>query len=119
MRKNIIKISDNGTVSVPTNVQMRDFEIAQLLDIMVPTVKGKIKTLLKSRFIQNCSGAIVEGNSVIPEYFGLEVIISIAFQVNSYKADIFRKHILIKLTQPTLQPLFIQLNNQNRDSISN
>lgn len=118
-RKNIITISDNGQVSIPTTVSMQDFEIAELFDIMIPTVRGKIKTLLKSRFLPSCSGGVVMGNGIIPEYFGLEVVIAIAFQVNSYKADIFRKHILCKLTAPTAQPLFIQINNQNRDSIYN
>ena len=43
MKRDMVTISDNGTVSVPTNVQMRDFEIAELFGVMVPTVKGKIK----------------------------------------------------------------------------
>ena len=37
-QKRIITISGNGKVSVPVNVQMRDFEIAELLGVMIPAV---------------------------------------------------------------------------------
>ena len=87
---NKVTISDSGMVNIPTTIQMRDFEIAELFGIMIPTVKGKIKNLLKSRFITNCRGSILIGNSIIPEYFGLEVVIAIAFQIQSAKADLFR-----------------------------
>lgn len=42
MRKNIITISDNGSVYIPSNVQMWDFEIAELFGVMMPTVKSNI-----------------------------------------------------------------------------
>ena len=54
-----ITISDSGQVSIPATVLMRNFEIAELFDIMIPAVRGKIKSLLKSKFIPNCSGGIV------------------------------------------------------------
>lgn len=52
-RKGIITISENGNVSVPVNVQMRDFEIAELLGVMVPTVKSNIQAIIKSK---SCDG---------------------------------------------------------------
>ncbi len=118
MRRNIIEISDSGAVSVPTNVQMKDFEIANLLGVMVPTVKGVIKRLLKSRVGVDCSGGIVSGNSIIPEYFGLEVVIAVAFQVDNYQANLFRKYVMRKLTQTNALPIYIRLNDV-RDSIYN
>ena len=111
MKNREITISDNGTVNVPTNVKMKDFEIANLLGVMVPTVRGGIKRLMKSRMGLNCSGGIVSGNSIIPEYFGLEVVIAVAFQVDSYKANIFRKLIMSKLTQINVQPIYIGMND--------
>ena len=112
---NKIVIDDNGMVYIPATVSMRDFEIAELFDIMIPTVKGKIKTLLKSRFISNCSGGIVMGSSIIPEYFGLEVVISIAFQTQSIQAETFRKYVINQITKSDtqFQPMFIQLSNSN------
>ncbi|MFR9543197.1 MAG: hypothetical protein SNH27_14220 [Rikenellaceae bacterium] len=94
MKRGIITISEGGAVCVPSKVQMSEFEIAQLLGIMVPTVRGAIKRLLNSRPLLDCSGGVVRGNRVVPEYFGLEVVIAIAFQVNSYEADLFRRWVI-------------------------
>ncbi len=66
MRNDIITISDNGQVFIPVTVSMMDFQIAELFQIMVPTVRGKIKTLLKTRHFFDCSGANVSGNRVAP-----------------------------------------------------
>ena len=111
-RKNIITIANNGEVSIPTTVTMRDFEIAELLGVMLPTVKGKIKTLLKVRPTMCCSGGIVMGNSIIPEYFGLDMINAIAFQVDSYQAEILRDYILSRLTTPSRQPIYVQIGGE-------
>ena len=78
MKRNVITISEGGAVNVPTNVKMTDFEIAQLLGVMVPTVRGAIKRLLNGRPLIDCSGGVVRGNRIVPEYFGLEVVITIA-----------------------------------------
>jgi len=114
----IITINDNGTIGVPINVQMRDYEIANLLAVMVPTVRGAIKRLLKSRIKLDSSGDIVSGNSIIPEFFGLEVVVAVAFQVDSYRADIFRKCVMRKLTQPNSLPIYIGMNDMRVNNIS-
>ncbi|MFR9541742.1 MAG: hypothetical protein SNH27_06795 [Rikenellaceae bacterium] len=62
MKREIITISENGAVNVPKIVQMSEFEIARLLGVMVPTVRGAIKRLLNGRQIVDCSGGIVRGN---------------------------------------------------------
>ena len=113
-----IEIIDNEQVFIPATISMQDFEIAELLGIMLPTVKGKIKSLLKSRFSTNCSGGKVMGNSIFPEYFGLEVVIAIAFQVDSYRADIFRKYILRKLTLFNPLPIYIGMNDVRDNNVS-
>ncbi len=118
MKRGIVTISEGGAVCVPANVQMSEFEIAQLLGIMVPTVKGCIKRLLNSRPLLDCSGGVVRGNRVVPEYFGLEVVIAIAMQVESYEAEIFRRWVLRKLTQPNQSPIYIQMNRQDSGSYS-
>ncbi|MFR9554343.1 MAG: hypothetical protein SNH35_08910 [Rikenellaceae bacterium] len=114
MKREIITISENGVVNVPNNVQMSKFEIARLLGVIVPTVRGAIKRLLNGRQIVDCSGGIVRGNRIVPEYFGLEVVIAIAMQVDSYEADLFRKYIILRITRAcNVQPIYIALpNNQ-------
>ena len=116
MTNRIITISDSGVVTIPSRVSMRDFEIAQLLGVIVPTVKAKIKSLLKSRMILDCSGGEVSDNTIIPEYFGLEVVTAIAFQLDSYEANVFRLHILSRVTAPTTPPIYISCND-NKSTI--
>lgn len=112
MTRNIISIDDRGYVSVPNGkIMMRDYEIAHLLEIMYPTVRGAIKRLLKSRAWVDSQGAVVQGRSIIPEYYGLEVVIAIAFQVDGYRATIFRKWVMGKISTPAVQPIFIQIDN--------
>ena len=118
MKRSIVTISDNSTVSVPANVQMRDFEIAELFGIMVPTVKGKIKTLLKNRHFDGCNYNVVSGSSFIPDYFDLEMVVSVAFSVDSYRADIFRKWIMRKMMQSNTQPIYIGI-NEMKDNFLN
>ncbi|MFR9547126.1 MAG: hypothetical protein SNJ29_16350 [Rikenellaceae bacterium] len=113
MKRGIITISEGGAVNVPTNVEMTDFEIARLLGVMVPTVRGVIKRLLNGRPLIGCSGGVVRGNRVVPEYFGLEVVIAIAMQVESYEADIFRRWLLRRVTRSfNQQPIYIQMNRK-------
>ncbi|MFR9626631.1 MAG: hypothetical protein SNJ31_02620 [Rikenellaceae bacterium] len=115
MKNRVVTINENGVVSVPSHVSMMDFEIAQLFGVMLPTVRGCIKRLLKSRMIVDCSGGEVSGNKIIPTHFGLDVIIAIAFQVESYQANIFRKWVMTNITNiRTSPPIFISLPNDNQ-----
>ncbi len=111
-----IEILDRGQVVVPATVAMTDYEIAQLLGVTLSFVRGAIKRLLKSRTGVECSGGVVLGRSLIPEYFGLEVVIAIAFQVDSYEANLFRKWMMTRVTKCDLKdevPIIVTLpNNQ-------
>lgn len=113
MRRNIISIDERGCVSVPNGkIMMSDYEIAHLLGIMYPAVKGVIKRLLKSRALVDSHGAVVQGQTMVPEYYGLEVVIAAAFQVDGYRVDIFRKWVMKRLSSPATQPILIQIDNK-------
>ncbi|MFR9545873.1 MAG: hypothetical protein SNJ29_09885 [Rikenellaceae bacterium] len=112
MKRDIITISDGGVVTIPSGqIKMSVNDIALLFEVMLPTVRGKIKSLLSSRAVLDCdrNGGIVMGNRVVPEYYGLEVVIAVAFQLDGYKAEVFRKYILRRLTQTT-QSIYININ---------
>ena len=118
MKRYIITISDSDMVHIPTTVSMRDFEIAQLFGVFQQTVKANIRTILKSGVScgDTSKGGVVVGNSIIPDYFGLDMVIAIAFRVRSPKAEIFRQWIMKRLTNNCLdrpQALFIQLISSN------
>lgn len=101
MKRTIITISDNGAVTVPSNTRMTISEIAELLGSYYQTAKRTIRTIEKLG-IANGDYSIcctVDGQKVYPEYYGLEMIIAVAFRVQSHRAEIFRKWLLRKLSK--------------------
>jgi len=101
MKRKIIAISENGNVSVPESVQMRDFEIAELFGVMIPTIRSNIRAILKTNIvIADCTnGATLVGCNVLPDYHGLDMIMALAFRIQSPQAEIFRRWILVKATK--------------------
>lgn len=118
--RKLITISENGIVNIPSSVCMSVYDIAHLFGVMYPTVKGRIKTLLKSGRFENFGGGEVTRNGeIIPDYFGLDMVVAIAFSLDSYEADIFRRYILSLVSKTTSQNLHISLSNQSRYSLYN
>lgn len=104
-------------VSVPDNVQMRDFEIAELFGVMIPTVRANISAVLKSGVCEGdfSNGGIVIGKFIIPDYYGLDMVVALAFRIQSYRADIFRKWVLGRVTRKeksVSHQIFVSTNNQ-------
>ena len=115
MKKNIVTINDNGIVSIPKEVKMQEFEIAELFGISYQVVRANIKAILKSNVCYGdySQGGVVYETTVYPEYYGLDMTIAIAFRLQSPNAKIFREYIIHKLSTPTAQPLFIQIDSKN------
>lgn len=112
MKRKIITISENGKVSVPDNVQMRDFEIAELFGVMIPTIRSNIRAILKTNIvIADCTnGATLVGCNVLPDYHGLDMIVALVFRIQSFKAELFRKWIMQKCIVNEWQPIVLQYN---------
>lgn len=101
MKKTIISISESGNVSVPTNVKMRDFEIADLFGVLNQTTQSNIKVVIKMGVVipdYTHDGTVV-GNLIMPDYYGLDMIIALAFRIQSPQTEAFRRWILEKLTR--------------------
>ena len=115
MEQREIIISENGKVSVPDNIQMRDFEIAALFGVLIPTVKRKIRQILKEGICQSdfANGGTVVGMSIIPDYYGLDMITALAFRIQSPKAELFRQWVLRRMiaVQHPSPPVYIRLSH--------
>lgn len=101
MKENIITISDNGSVYVPTNAQMRDFEIAELFGVMIPTIRSHVRAILKTGIATDdyTNGAILVGCNILPDYYGLDMITALAFRIQSWQAKVVRQWILSKAVE--------------------
>ncbi|MDR2954841.1 MAG: hypothetical protein LBV43_07160 [Prevotella sp.] len=97
--RNTVTISDSGVVSVPDRVRMTISEIADLFDIYYQTAKRHIRAIEKSGVAggDNSMSCTVEGMTIYPDYYGLEMIIVVAFRVQSHNAKIFREWIVNKV----------------------
>lgn len=75
MKREKITISSNGIFTIPdassANILMRDFEIAELLEITLPAIKSNIRTILKSGIVTTdvTNGATLVGNNILPDYY--------------------------------------------------
>ncbi|WP_165026992.1 virulence RhuM family protein [Dysgonomonas sp. ZJ279] len=96
MENRKIIISDNGTVTVPGETKMSIAEIADLFGIYYQRAKRLIRDIEKSGVMGGdySGGCTCEGSKIYPDYYGLEMIIAVAFRVQSAKAEIFRKRLL-------------------------
>lgn len=130
MKKTKITISDNGVITVPSvsdvssgqtqqtaPVLMRDFEIAELFGVYCQTIKANIRAILKSGVVapDYTHGGTVIGNTIRPDYFGLDIITALAFRIHSKQTEIFRKWIMSKVSAKETQfpkTVLVQINRQ-------
>lgn len=123
MKREKITISKSGIITLPGNsvetVWIRDFEIAELLGVMLPTIKSNIRAILKSGVVKADlqHDGVVYGKHILPDYFGLDMITALAFRINSLKTKLFREYILGKLYAVNTQSapnVIIQVNADKR-----
>ena len=91
-KREIITITDNGIVTVPNEVRMSIREIADLFGIYHRTAKRHIRTIEKSGIVRgdDSMACVVEGRNIYPEYYGLDMVIALAFRIQSKNAQMFR-----------------------------
>lgn len=99
MDKYKIIITESGTVDIPSKVKMTISEIADLFDIFYQTAKREVRAIEKASIARGDSSSsyIVDGKNIYSEYYGLDMIIALAFRVQSPNADIFRGWVINKV----------------------
>lgn len=102
MERAIITISENGHVNIPSsNVWMSEMELVELFGVIAPTLRAAIKAIYKSRTLcsvstQRCDLVILK---IWATYYNLEVVIALAFRLNTYEASRIRQKVLEGLYQ--------------------
>lgn len=109
-KSQVINISENGIVTIPSETKMSISEIADLFGIYYQTARKHIRSIEKSGIVKGnkFSEASVEGMTIYPEYYGLEMLIALSFNIKTNKAETFRKWIVDKLkANSTLKTIFV------------
>ena len=115
MKREIITINGNGQVSVPDSVRMQDFEIAELFGVIIPAVRSNIRAILKTGIATAdlTNDATLVGCNVLPDYHGLDMVMALAFRIQSPQTEVFRRWILERVTKAERstinQPIFISV----------
>lgn len=97
MKRAIITISDNGNVNIPNdNVWMSEMELVELFGVIAPTLRTAIRAIYKSGTLspattQRCEFATPTSWAT---FYNLEVIIALAFRLNTYEASRIRQKVL-------------------------
>ena len=97
MERAIITICESGRVSIPNeNVWMSEMELVELFGVTTPTLRAAIKAIYKSGTLcpmttQRCDVATPKSWAT---FYNLEVVIALAFRLNTYEASRIRQKVL-------------------------
>ena len=102
MERAIITISENGKVNIPRgNVWMSEMELVELFGVIAPTLRAAIKAIYKSGTL--CPATTQRCDLATPKswatFYNLEVVIALAFRLNTYEASRIRQKVLECLCQ--------------------
>ena len=113
--RNIITIDERGRLNIPTDtvsVWMTEAEIVELFGTTARVVHTAIKTIFKENVLHDYEVCkcirLGSGNSA--DVYNMEVVVALAFRLNTYPASVFRKWLVRTATAPrrTTPPIVIR-----------
>ena len=102
MERAIITIGESGKVNIPSNsVWMSEMELVELFGVISPTLRASINAIYKSGTLnpattQRCDLATPASWAT---FYNLEMVIALAFRLNTYEASRIREKVLENLCQ--------------------
>ena len=120
MERVIITISESGRVNIPSNgVWMSEMELVELFGVIAPTLRAVIIAIYKNGTL--CPVSTQRCDLAMPKcwatYYNLEVVIALAFRLNTYEASMIRQKVLEGLCMRNKSEinLFIALKSERND----
>lgn len=114
MENRIITITNNGEVTIPSETKMSIEEIADLFGIYYQATKKLIRDIEKSGVVHGdySESCTVEGSKIYPDYYGLEMVIAVAFRVRSVNAEVMQRWLCRRVLRTEI-PKIVMLPIQN------
>lgn len=115
MKREIITIDERGGLNMPTDtaaIWMTEAELIGMFDATAGAVHTGIKTIFKENALNDyevCKYIRLDsGNSA--DVYNMEVVVVLAFRLNTYPASVFRKWLVKRATAPrrTTPPIVIR-----------
>ena len=124
MQRAIITITESGIENIPSdNVWMSEMELVELFGVIAPTLRAVIRAIYKSGTLnptttQRCDLATPTSWAI---FYNIEVVIALAFRLNTYETSRIRQKVLESLCQrkESWTNLLIVLSGSNRNIILN
>ena len=116
MERAIITISESGKVNIPSNsVWMSEMVLVELFGVIAPTLRVAIKAIYKSGTLcpvstQRCDLATPKSWAT---FYNLEMVIALAFRLNTYEASRIIEKVLESLCQRKENGLYLLLTLDN------
>ena len=102
MKRGKITIT-SSTIHIELNqdgqVWLSRWQLADLFGVYIQTITTNIKAIIKSGAVKpsiDCT-VMMSGNTLLLELYGMDMIIALAFRINSSAADIFNKWVIRKI----------------------
>ena len=102
MKRAIITISESGRVNIPSgDVWMSEMELVELFGVVAPTLQAVIKAIYKSETLNSTTTQRCDLATPISwaTYYNIEVVIALAFRLNTYEASRIRQKVLKSIYQ--------------------
>ena len=121
MERAIITISESGRINIPSdNVWMSEMELVELFGVIAPTLRAAIRAIYMSGMLnpattQRCDLATPASWAT---FYKLEVVIALAFRLNSYEASRVRQKVLESLCPRKENEANLLILSNNRQNIS-
>ena len=121
MERAIITISESGRVNIPSgDVWMSEMELVELFGVIAPTLRAAIRAIYMSGMLnpattQRCDLATPASWAT---FYKLEVVIALAFRLNSYEASRVRQKVLESLCPRKENEANLLILSNNRQNIS-
>ncbi len=100
MKRNIIEITEHGTVIIPDrDIWMNEAELVSLFGVIAPYVRAAIKAVYKSGILKEyeVQRYIHLSDKCSMDIYSLEMVVALAFRIRSYGAERVRNAILERL----------------------
>ena len=100
MKRNIIKITEHGTITIPSEtVWMSEAELVSLFGVISPSIRAAIKAVYKSGILKEHKAQrhIHLSDKIGVDVYSLEMVVALAFRIHSYGAERVRNAILERL----------------------
>ncbi|MCL2561859.1 MAG: hypothetical protein FWE10_06030 [Rikenellaceae bacterium] len=109
-RSGRITIDDSRVIVEPGSdgeIRLTHWELAQLLGVYTATITANIRAIIRSGAVRlplDCPVTPM-GNTLMPESVGMDIIIALAFRLDSPAADTFRKWVIGKAMTKSSSPI--------------